>query len=237
MEIEEYLRRKEKHLEKGMSRIRDFRVFDFNYIPERPLMRRELQPVLDALLRYQKTGIANHLLVFGSRGSGKTLSVKYLQRLFRDRGLSVLYANCRSHNTSFKVLASLLQVRPRGTSLEELWHAFTRSHPGRLVLVLDEVDLLSEKDRNKDILYLVSRSQENYMALLLSNSPKFLSQLDESVRSTLQPEVVHFRNYSAPEVQAILEGFPFIGFGEKYTLSELTQDVCKNIVSAISKKL
>ena len=72
MEIEEYLREKEKHLEKGMSRIRDFRVFDFNYIPERPLMRKELHPVLDALLRYQKTGVANHLLVSaaGAQASG-----------------------------------------------------------------------------------------------------------------------------------------------------------------------
>jgi Cdc6-like AAA superfamily ATPase len=74
-----------------------------------------------------------------------------------------------------------------------------------MVLVLDEVDLLSEKDRNKDILYLLSRSQENYMAILLSNNPKFLGLLDESIRSTLQPEVVHFRNYSAPEIRKILE--------------------------------
>ena len=32
-------------------------------------------------------------------------------------------------------------------------------------------------------------------------------------------------------------GVPFIGFGEKYSLSELTQDVCKDIVSEIHKKL
>ena len=205
MEIHEYLRHKEKRLSKGMSRIRDFRVFDFNYIPEKPLMRQELKPVIDGLLRYQKTGIANHLLIFGSRGSGKTLSVKYLQKVFGDRGLTILYANCRSHNTSFKVLAHLLGVRPRGTSLEELWQRFNAGHPGPTVLILDEVDLLSEKDRNKDILYLISRSTENYMALLLSNSPKFLSSVDESIRSTLQPEVIHFRNYSAPEIETILE--------------------------------
>ena len=205
MEIHEYLRQKEKRLSKGMSRIRDFRVFDFNYIPEKPLMRQETKPVIDGILRYQKTGIANHLLIFGSRGSGKTLSIKYLQGLFRDRGLPVLYANCRSHNTSFKILSHLLSVRPRGTSLEELWQRFTDLHPGPAVLVLDEVDLLSEKDRNKDILYLTSRSGENYMAVLLSNSPKFLSSVDESIRSTLQPEVVHFRNYTAPEIQEILE--------------------------------
>ncbi len=205
MEIHEYLRQKEKHLIRGMASIRDLRVFDFNYIPQKPLMRQELKWVIDGLLRYQKTGIANHMLIFGSRGSGKTLSVKYLQKLFKERGLPVLYANCRSHNTSFKILAHLLAVRPRGTSLEELWQRFTTAHPGLTVLVLDEVDLISEKDRNKDILYLLSRSHENYMAVLLSNSPKFLSSVDESIRSTLQPEVIHFRSYSAPEIKTILE--------------------------------
>jgi len=205
MEIHEYVSLKEKRLSKGLSRIRDFQVFDFNYIPQEPLMREELKPIIDGLLRYQKTAIANHLLIFGSRGSGKTLSVKYLQRVFRDRGLTVLYVNCRSHNTSFKMLAHLLGVRPRGTSLEELWQRFTARHPGPTVLIIDEVDLISEKDRTKDILYLVSRSRENYMAILLSNSPKFLASVDESIRSTLQPEVIHFRNYTAPEIQQILE--------------------------------
>ena len=124
--------------------------------------------------------------------------------MFRRRGLPVLYANCRTHNTSFKILAHLLGARPRGTSLAELWHRFTTGRPGPAVLVLDEIDLLSEKDGSKDILYLASRSAENYMAVLLSNSPKFLSSLDESTRSTLQPEVVHFLNYTAPEIEEIL---------------------------------
>jgi Cdc6-like AAA superfamily ATPase len=43
------------------------------------------------------------------------------------------------------------------------------------------------------------------MALLLSNNPKFLGMLDESVRSTLQPEVVHFKNYPAPQIHDILK--------------------------------
>jgi Cdc6-like AAA superfamily ATPase len=128
-----------------------------------------------------------------------------LQKVFQRRGLTTIYANCRTHNTSFKILAGLLGLRPRGSSLEELWARFTANHSGKLILVLDEIDLLSEKDKNKDILYLVSRSKENYMAVLLSNNPKFLNFLDESVKSTLQPEFVHFRNYSAPEVLSILE--------------------------------
>jgi cell division control protein 6 len=198
-------------------------------------MRQELKPVIDGLLRYQKTGIANHLLIFGSRGSGKTLSVKYLQKVFCDRGMFVLYANCRSHNTSFKVLAHLLGVRPRGTSLEELWQRFTASHPGPTVLILDEIDLLSEKDRNKDILYLISRSRENYMAVLLSNSPKFLSSVDESIRSTLQPEVIHFRNYSAPEIETILEERTRLGLANvpRVALSKISALTARNTNSDV----
>lgn len=76
MDIQDYVREKEKRFEKSANRLRDMRVFDFNYLPEQPLMRSELKPVIDALLRYEKTGIANHLLIVGSRGCGKTVSVR-----------------------------------------------------------------------------------------------------------------------------------------------------------------
>ena len=204
MDIREYVSRRGGQIDESSRRIKNFRVFDFNYIPAKPLMREEVKPIADALLRYQKTGIANHLLVFGSRGSGKTLTVRYLSRLLEQDGLPSVYVNCRHHNTSFKILAHCLGVKPRGCSLAELWQRFCDLHRGKAVLVLDEVDLLSDKDRNKDILYLASRSAENYMALLLSNNPKWLSMLDESVRSTLQPDVVHFKNYSAVEISEIL---------------------------------
>jgi len=192
-------------LDESSRRITDFRVFDFNYIPDEPLMREEVKPIVDASLRYLKTGIANHLFIFGSRGSGKTLMIKYIQRLLAKQGnVDVLYVNCRQHNTSFKVLAHLLGVRPRGCSLDELWHRFSDTYSRRLILVLDEVDLLSDKDRHKDLLYLLARSTDNYMAVLLSNHPKFLNKLDESIRSSLQPEMVHFRNYDANEILEIL---------------------------------
>jgi len=204
MEIREYLLDKERKLQKGRERISNFRVFDFNYIPERPLMREEVKPVIDGLLRYQKSGIPNHMLIFGSRGSGKTLMMKYLMRILSDN-LHFVYANCRQHNTSYKILAHLTGARPRGTSQSELWQKFTRRSQSPTVVVLDEVDLLSDKDRHKDILYLLSRSEAGYMTVLLSNNPKFLHSLDESIKSTLQPEIIHFRHYSAPQIREILD--------------------------------
>jgi cell division control protein 6 len=215
MKITDYLKQQADHIDRSMSLIKDFHVFDFNYIPDEPLMREEAKPIINASLRYLRTGIPNHLFIFGSRGCGKTLMVKYIGNLLKQsHPVQILYANCRQHNTSFKVLAELLGVRPRGCSLDELFHKFNDHHRGRTILVLDEVDLISDKDRNRDILYLVSRSPRNHMLILLSNHPGFLSTLDESVRSTLQPEVVHFRNYDAIELQQILRQRAAAGLNE-----------------------
>ena len=205
MDIDDYLREKVERLEKGIDRVRDSRVFDYNFIPPRPLMRAELRPVIDALVRYEKTGIANHLLIVGSRGSGKTLSILYLRRQFEARGLAMLYVNCRVHNTSYKILAHLLDVKARGVSSTELTERFTEHHARSTVVVLDEVDLLSEKDKNKDVLYFLSRAPHNYMTVMLSNNPKWSTMLDESIQSTLQPEVIYFRPYTTVELRDILD--------------------------------
>jgi len=212
MDIKQYLSEKQKSLDKSREQIRDFRVFDFNFIPEKPLMREEVKPVIDALLRYKQTGIANNVLILGSRGSGKSVLAKYLMRVISREGqLDFMYANCRQQNTSFKILACLLGVRPRGCSLDELWQKFADFRKGKTVFVLDEVDLMSDKDKRKDILYLISRSANNYMAILLSNNPKFLTPLDESIKSTLQPEIVHFRNYNVAEIEKILTDRATVG--------------------------
>ena len=206
MNIEDYLKRKEKRLEQVSRRIRDFRVFDFNYVPSSPIMRDEVKPVADAILRYVKTGVPNNLLVIGSRGSGKTMLVRYLaEKLIPGQGGRYFYVNCRHHNTSFKILAEILKVKPRGYGLDELWSMFQDRVREPVILILDEVDLMSDKDRQKEILYLLSRAERSVMAIMLSNNPRLHLQLDASVASTLQPDLVHFRNYDARQVLSILK--------------------------------
>jgi len=229
MKIDDYLRDKTKRIETGFGRIRDLRVFDFNYIPTLPLMRAELKPVIDALVRYERTGVANNLLIIGSRGCGKTLSLLYLRKLFLERNLHLLYVNCRVDNTSYKVLARLLDARARGVSFAELAERFSDAHPGKTVVLLDEVDMLSDKDKNKDILYYLTRSENNYMAVLLSNSPKWAAGLDESIQSTLQAEQIYFRPYTAWELRQIL------GQRVKEGLDPISDDVVAKIAALTTK--
>lgn len=141
----------------------------------------------------------------GGRGSGKTLIIKYLQQIIQTQThLTVTYANCRQHNTSFKILAHLLNVEARGASLAELYDLFCQKYNGKTVVVLDEVDLMSPKDKRREILYLLSRSEQPFMVIMLTNSPQALKELDAATRSSLQPVPLHFRNYNAQQLHEIL---------------------------------
>lgn len=223
MEIETYILKKEASIEKLKDRIKNFSVFDFNHIPSKPLMRKEVRPIVDSLLRYDKTNIPNNLAIIGSRGSGKTLTVRYLKNIFETKyNLKVLYANCRQLNTSFKIISGLLNLKPRGHSLNELYDKFTEAYSHKTILILDEVDLISEKDKNKDIFYFLSRSDKSYMSVLLSNNPRFLNSLDVSTHSSLQPEVVLFKNYDALEIRRILQERARAGL-KHYSMSVISQ--------------
>ncbi len=205
MDMAAYLREQKQYLGKECDQVKDFSVFDFNYIPQEPVLREECRQLIQEMLRFELSGVPNHIAIIGSRGSGKTLSVRYLQRVVHaETGLNVLYANCRHHNTSFKILAHFLGVQARGASLAELFERFCGKYAGRTVVVLDEIDLMSIKDRRREILYLLSRSERPFMVIMLSNSPQVLKELDAATRSSLQPLPVHFRNYNAEQLVDIL---------------------------------
>jgi len=206
MDIETYIRQRRENLGESTRAVRDFRVFDFAYVPDQPIMRDEAKLIVDAMLRYERTGVPTNLAVIGSRGSGKTMTMRYLEQLLgRTTDLRVSYCSIREHNTSFKAVAHILREPARGRSLGELYDRFREAMTGRTVVVLDEADLWSSKDRNRDLLYHLSRSDRAYMTILLSNAPRLLDQLDPSVRSSLQAEALFFRNYDAEQIRAILE--------------------------------
>lgn len=205
MDVMRYLRKANERAKQRSEFVKNYTIFDFNHIPDEPLLREEAKRVIDAIARFNVTGIATHLTIVGSRGCGKTLTLKYLQRaIAAETRLTMSYINCRHNNTSFKILADLVGSKSAGASLVELYRRFLAAFPSKTVIVLDEIDLMSPKDRNREILYLLSRSEQPYMIVMLSNSPHILNQLDAATRSSLQPELIHFRNYDAAQIQEIL---------------------------------
>ncbi len=53
MDIVAYLDKQKKHLGQRSSDIRDFSVFDYNHIPNQPVMREEAKCLIDEILRFQ----------------------------------------------------------------------------------------------------------------------------------------------------------------------------------------
>jgi len=187
------------------KRVSNYSVFDFNYMPQAPLFRAEAKKIIQSLIRYEKTGIPSNQVIFGSRGCGKTLTIKYLTKILEeDTSLRVIYANVRYYSTSFKILAHFLKSSSRGNSMSELYERFKAAYPSKTIIILDEVHLWAPKEKQRELLYLLSRDAANYLIIMLSNDPRFLSDIDQSVKSTLQPELVHFQNYDAIEMTTIL---------------------------------
>jgi cell division control protein 6 len=168
-------------------------------------MREESKRLIKEMLRFEMSGIATHQAVIGSKGSGKTLTLKYLQKVMAEHTkLNILYVNCREHNTSFKIFAYFLRIEARGASLSELYGRFCKAFSGKTVVLLDEIDLMSPKDKRRDILYFLSRSENPYMVIMLSNNYRILNEIDPSTRSSLQPMPIYFKNYDAGQLQEIL---------------------------------
>lgn len=205
MNIKAYYKEKKSRENVKSNLVKDFSVFDFNYIPKEPLMREECKHLIDEMLRFEMTGIPTNQAIIGTKGSGKTLTLKYLQNLMNaETQLSVVYANCREHNTSFKIFAHLLDVQARGASLTEMYKKFCQRYCGKTIVLLDEIDLMSRKDRKREILYFLSRSKNPYLVIMLSNNYRVLRELDASTKSSLQPVTVYFKNYDASQLRDIL---------------------------------
>ncbi|MFW6061169.1 MAG: Cdc6/Cdc18 family protein [Planctomycetota bacterium] len=205
MDIEQYLAEQKRRIGRESRNVRDFSVFDFNYVPPTPVSRDETTELIDAMLQFEATGVPIHMAIIGSRGSGKTLTLRYLQRLVgQSTQLTIRYANCRQYNTTYKLLRHLLGRPAAGASTQQLYEQLTAEAKGKTVVVLDEIDLMSPKDKRREILYLLSRSEHPFMAVMLSNSPQILRQLDAATRSSLQPVPLHFRNYNAEQIRRIL---------------------------------
>ena len=203
-------------------------ALDLNYIPVKlPHRDAELrfltglfQFVVDA--PYEMTQRA---VIVGGVGTGKTvLAQRFGQNLVeeaRRRRVRARYihVNCReSRGSLFMALNRAIRaLRPqfpdRGYSANELLDTLMRildEEDEQLVLCLDEVDALIEKEGG-DALYSLTRVQEERMEgprrlslICISKDPEAFQALDKSTLSTLQRNVIRLPEYTRPQLVDIL---------------------------------
>ena len=199
--------------------LKDERLLYPDYLPEMlPFRDRELSEMVFGLKPATHGQKPTNLFLTGVPGTGKTVSSKFvLNELceFSDR-TKCLYINCFEFNSKHSILSKITNflgyaVPTRGLSKEEIFERFVailKSKEKIPILVFDEAEQLLKQEDTKDLLYDLSRLNEQSQLLIglifISNDNMFLSFLDDRIRSSLNASVLTFEKYTHQQLKQIL---------------------------------
>lgn len=198
-----------------------------SYQPDRIQERdEEIDAYMDALQPVIDGWEPNNIFLYGNTGVGKTAVTEYLlerlredAREYDDIDLSVLTLNCKPLSSSYQVAVELVnELRPDGGEISTTGYpqqtVFNKLYEeidavgGTVLLVLDEIDSIGEKD---ELLYELPRARskgdltEAKVGIVgISNDFKFRDQLDPRVQDTLCERELQFPPYNAQELSNIL---------------------------------
>jgi len=146
--------------------------------------------------------------IYGPSGSGKTIAAKYLLgKLQKEYNVNGVYINCWENSTLHSIMDKIVrELRMLGAekiSTVFKLEQFTKFIEGKpFLLILDEIDQPMPKDRN---LILYNLCDIGRLGLLcISAEKKSIFELDERVRSRLNPKLMEFPSYSIGELHHIL---------------------------------
>jgi cell division control protein 6 len=170
-------------------------------------------------------GRSETAFVTGSVGTGKTATVKRfcadMMRYGAEKGIPLDYVivNCRQRNTEAGVILQILRHfdsghPDRGFSAPEMLRTLRgliESRKARLVIVLDEADILIKKNA-VDLIYQLSRFNEEYINLSSSVSMILIAQeyildsIDTASLSTFKrTNTIRFSKYTRDELRDIVK--------------------------------
>jgi len=175
-------------------------------IPQREEQIKRLFQCAEPLLRRK---VPIHAWIHGKPGTGKTLVSRFfLKKLEEKHFIQGAYINCWECRTLYAVLERLvLDLRVLGADkpdarfkLERL-KRHLKDRP--FVVVLDEIDMSPPKERNNIVYNLMSLGCVGLVCISYSRQTYY--ELDDRVKSRLNPHFIEFRPYSADDIIAILK--------------------------------
>lgn len=204
----------------------DRNVLSPHYIPETlPFREEQIEKIMKILSPAFKNERPHNLFIYGKTGTGKTASVKNIMKKFRDMEDTeaiMIYVNCKVYNTRYRVIQKIAktyipELDKGGFGLTYIYErliSWIDSNKIRLIIVLDEIDMVKELD---DLIYTLTRMNDELekgsVSLLgISNKFNFKDELDARSKSSLYETEIVFTSYSAIELQEILRYRTNLGF-------------------------
>jgi cell division control protein 6 len=203
------------------------------YIPENLKAREDqfnqimycLSPVLE---RHR----AINAWLYGKPGTGKTTTaIHALRNLEQKAPVKGIIVNCWQNRTFYEIIDAMitefrvLRADEHRTSfkLERLRHFLKDSH---LIVLLDEVDRIRPRELSTVLYNLDSILDASLICISASTQP--LTQLDERIRSRLNPHPIPFPAYTEEELLEILADRAGLALAE----GSWSQAHLRNITSA-----
>ncbi|MBS3166158.1 AAA family ATPase [Candidatus Woesearchaeota archaeon] len=196
-------------LKSGESIFRDTVFLSYDFQPKIVPFRENEQGRFAVAVRPLLQGNnGRNLFVYGPPGVGKSTACKHVLRELEEETKEVipLYVNCWKENTTYKIFFKLCQdlgfkfLQNKKTS--ELF-ALVRDkiNKNSAVFVFDEIDKLEDFD----FLYTILEDIYRKSIIAITNYRDSYSELDERIRSRLNPEFLFFRPYNEAEITGILK--------------------------------
>ncbi|MFX0083158.1 MAG: Cdc6/Cdc18 family protein [Candidatus Hodarchaeota archaeon] len=172
-------------------------------------------------------------LCYGQTGTGKTATIRYVSQKLAQQNSEIkpwwIYINCNVVSTPYRILAHIYntisrdeKIPPTGLPKDIIFKKLLGLLDSRLgvsicFLVLDEIDILVDKKGGNEILYDLTRLNENLdhcksSLIGISNKLKFRNNLDPRILSSLGEEHIVFPSYDASELRDILNERAKIAF-------------------------
>ncbi|MGD8506707.1 MAG: ORC1-type DNA replication protein [Candidatus Bathyarchaeota archaeon] len=212
-----------------LSVFKDEGKLDMNYVPPRLPHRNSQLELLNQFFRFAIDSpgkMTQRVLIVGKIGTGKTVLSQHFgfgmtkEAQQKNVNLHYIHVNCRECKGSFFMILQRVILRfypsfpKRGYSAEELLQSLMQildEKKAYVILALDELEALIRSE-GSDPLYSLTRVQEvrirtaKRLSLIgILREIQDLTKLDPSTRSTLQRNIIHFKEYSKLQLRDILD--------------------------------
>lgn len=223
-----------KNYVNGPKIFRKREALDPSFIPdELPHRDAEIEQIAGLTACALKGDVPPNFLCYGMTGTGKTATIRYVSQKLAQHCDSNppwwIYINCNVVSTPYRILAHIYntisgkeKIPPTGLPKDIIFKKLLGLldlciKSNVCFLVLDEIDILIEKKGGNEILYDLTRLNENLdvcrtNVIGISNKLKFKAYLDPRVKSSLGQEELVFHPYNANELSDILEKRAKIAF-------------------------